>query len=67
MNHHPDLLPPATGIWVGISSVAEVRRLTGSNRVVLFEFEGECYCCVNVFRISGTLQIWNSFSDGKGG
>jgi hypothetical protein len=52
---------------VGISGVAVSRRHTGSNRVVLFEFEGECYCCVNVLRISGTLQIWNSFSDGLGG
>ncbi len=27
--------PPATGIWVGTRGVAEARRLTGSNRVVV--------------------------------
>jgi hypothetical protein len=28
--------PPATGIWVGPSGVAEARRLTGSNLVVFY-------------------------------
>ena len=31
-------IPPAAGIWVGPSGVAEARRLTGSNLVVGYKF-----------------------------
>ena len=50
--------PPAAGIWVGPSGVAEARRLTGSNLVVVCKIELKRYYYVIVIWIgrAGVLR-----------